>query len=233
MAVTPNIRVPGSETLDSYPAAGTIAFGQVLTFSATTVGAETVRAANDSSANILGLADKRNFVPKGHYDGFYSQYEMVPIVTKRGYALCTANAGDVNIDIGDYLEMAALGGGSGYHGLLEEAGATAGTTYTDASIAQALESVTMGGDSDQIPATDVAVGDTSITMSAGAIADMGLTVGDYILLEDITDDLQVNKVASLTSTVIGLVIPSTATLVNGDSDLVHRLYPVKVEFMHK
>lgn len=233
MAVTPNIQVSGSKTLDSFPAAQTIAYGQVVAFSSATVGAETVKPATESVTSVLGLADKRNFVPKGYYDGFYNQYDMVPIVGGRGYALATPNGGDVNIDLGDYLELADLGDGTSQaHGLLEEAGSTAGTTYTDAAIARALETVTMGSKSYKIPATDVAVGDTSITMTSGEPTTMGVTKGDYICLEDLDGDVQVNKVASVSATAIGLVIPSTVALVHDNSDLVTRLYPVKVEFMY-
>jgi hypothetical protein len=89
----------------------------------------------------------------------------------------------------------------------------------------------MGSKSYKVPASDVAVGDTQITMTAGHISTMGLEVGDYILLEDITAELQVNKVASLTSTVIGLVMPSTVSLVHNDSDLVTRLYQCPVMIM--
>lgn len=233
MAVTPNIQVSGSRVLDSYPAAATIAFGQVVAFSSSTAGAETVAPATESVTSVLGLADKRNFVPKGKYDGFYSIYDMVPIVGKRGMALATPNGGNYSIAIGDYLELAALGDGSSQaHGILEEAGAHLGATYTDASIAIAKESVTMGSSAYKIPASDVSVGDTSITMTNGEPATMGATVGDYICLENLDGDVQVNKVASVSATSIGLVIPSTVALVNGDSDLVTRLYPVEVEFMY-
>ncbi len=98
-------------------------------------------------------------------------------------------------------------------------------------MAKALQSVTMGSSSYKIPASDVAVGDTSITMTSGEPTTMGITVGDYILLEDISDDLQVNKVASVSATSIGLVVPSTVTMVNSDSDLVTRLFPCLVRLI--
>jgi len=69
-------------------------------------------------------------------------------------------------------------------------------------------------------------------MTSGEPTTMGVTVGDYICLEDLNGDVQVNKVASVTSTSIGFVIPSTVALANASSDLITRLYPVKVEFMY-
>jgi len=230
MAVTKKVAVPGSRDYVSYPAASRIACGAAVIASGVTAGSETVAAAI-SGASILGFAGNRpEGLGKGKYDGFIEQYEMVEIIDDVATALVTCNGSNTNIDLGDFLEVAALGSGTTYtHGILEEAGSNAGTTFTTSTVAQALQSVTMGSNYYKVPASDVAVGDTSITMTSGDPTTMGLTVGDYILLEDISDDLQVNKVASVSATSIGLVIPSTVTLVNGDSDLVTRLFPCKVK----
>lgn len=232
MVVNRKTAVSGSQWYVSYPAASRIPVGGVVALSATTAGAETVAAAQ-AETSILGIADNRpEGLTKGKYDGFFEQYEQVPIVDGVGYALVMPNGSDVNVDIGDFLEVAVLGDGTpGNHGLLEEAGSTTGTTFTVATVAKALQSVAMGSKSYKIPASDVAVGDTTVTMAAGEIATMGIAVGDYICLEDITGNCQTNRVAGLTSTIITLEIPSTVVLENSANDLVTRCYPVLVKLV--
>lgn len=232
MAVPADVKVNGYsiEPL-SYPAASVVAFGAAVVASGTTAGAETIKSAT-SETSILGFAGKRKFVRRGGYDGFYATYEDVPIIAEYARCLVTPNGANVNIDMGDFLEVAALGDGStSTHGLLEEAGSNAGGTFTVATVAKALQSVTMGSDSYKVPASDVSVGDASITMTSGDPTTMGLTVGDYILLENLNGACQVNKVASVAAASIGLVMPSTVALVNGDSDLVTRLYPCFVRMV--
>jgi hypothetical protein len=222
----------GSNYYVSYPAASRIACGAAVVPSSATAGSETL-AAGVNTTSILGLAGNRpEGLTKGKYDGFFEQYEQVPIIDDVGYALVSPNGGNVNIDIGDFLDIGAFGSGSTYtHGVLEEQGSGAGTTFAVTCVAKALQSVTMGSKSYKIPASDVAVGDTSITMTSGEPTTMGIVVGDYIMLEDINDDLQVNMVASVSATTIGLVIPSTVTLVANDNDLVTRLYPCLVKLI--
>jgi hypothetical protein len=229
MAVPKDVRMVGSQIPLSYPAASRLAFGAAVVGSGLTAGSETIKAAT-SETSILGFADKRKFVRSGGYDGFYEQYEEVAIVDDFARALVTPNGADVNIDMSDFLEVAALGDGStSPHGILEESGSATGGTFTVATVAKALESVTMGSKSYKVPANDVAISDKTVTMDAGAIAAMGLEVGDHVLLEDLNGACQVNKVASLTATVIGLVIPSTVALVHNNSDLVTRLYQCRVK----
>jgi hypothetical protein len=232
MVVNRKTAVSGSQWYVSYPAASRIPVGGVVVLSATTAGAETVAAAQ-AETSILGICDNRpEGLTKGKYDGFFEQYESVPLVDGVGYALAIPNGSDVNVDIGDFLEVAVLGDGTpGNHGLLEEAGSTTGTTFTVATVAKALQSVTMGSKSYKIPASDVAVGDTTVTMAAGEIATMGIAVGDYICLEDITGNCQTNRVAGLTSIIITLEIPSTVVLENSANDLVTRCYPVLVKLV--
>lgn len=231
MAVSRDIRTANSKSVGSWNAASPIVFGAVVVGSGLTQDAETLAPATAQTC-IIGLADKRKYIPKGGYDGRYETYEALDVVGEEGMALVTPNGGNYNIDFGDFLEVAALGdGATSAHGILEEAGSHAGGTFTVATVAKALEAVTMGSGAYAVPATDVAVGDNTVTMSAGAIATMGLTVGDYILLEDLSAELQVNKVAALTATVITLAWPSTVSLVNSDNDLVTKLFPCKVQLI--
>lgn len=232
MVVNRKTAVSGSQWYVSYPAASRIPVGGVVALSSSTAGAETIAAAQ-AETSIVGIADNRpEGLTKGKYDGFFEQYEQVPIVDGVGYALVTPNGSNVNVDLGDFLEVAVLGDGTpGYHGLLEEAGSTTGTTFTVATVAKALQSVTMGSDSYKIPAADVSIGDTTVTMTSGEIATMGIAVGDYINLEDLNGNCQTNRVAALSATVITLEVPSTVALVSNDSDLVTRCYPVLVKLV--
>ena len=143
MAVPKDVRMIGSQIPLSYPAASRMAFGAAVVGSGLTAGSETIKAAT-AETSILGFADKRKFVRSGGYDGFYEQYEEVALVDDFARALVTPNGADVNIDMGDFLEVAALGDGStSPHGILDEAGSAAGGTFTVATVAKALESVTM------------------------------------------------------------------------------------------
>lgn len=232
MSVTRNIRTTNSKSVGSWPAASATVFGAAVVGSTLTQDAETLAPATAQTC-IIGLADKRKFVPKGGYDGRYEQYEPIPVVGGEGMALVTPNGANVNIDFGDFLEVAALGDGStSAHGILEEAGSNAGTVFTIATVAKALEAVTMGSGKYKVPASDVAVGATSVTMTSGdPITNMGLSVGDFILLEDLSGACQVNKVAAVTATVITLAWPSTVALTVSDSDLVTKLFPCKVQLI--
>lgn len=231
MAVTKRVATTGSNQYVTYPAASRMAFGAAVAFSSATAGSETVAAAQ-AETSILGLAGVREYLPKGKYDGFYEQYEGIPIVDDVGYALVTPHASDTNIDVGDFLEVCLFGDGTpGYHGVLEEAGSNAGTTFTIATVAKALQSVTMGSKSYKIVAADAAAGVSSLTMTSGELATMGVTVGDYVYLEDLNGAGEVNKVTSVSATVLGLAIPTTLALDNSDGDLVHRLYPCLVKLI--
>jgi hypothetical protein len=232
MAVPRKVAHPGSNRYVSYPAASRIPFGAAVTGSSLTAGAETIKAA-ELAAPIIGLAGNREFLPKGKYDGFWEAYEQIEIIDDIGYALVMPNGTNTDIEMGDFLEVAILGDGTpGPHGLLEEAGSSAGTVFTVDTVAKALQTVAMGSKSYKIPAGAVTAGDTSITMVAGEIATMGISVGDYIALEDTASTLgvQVNKVASLTSTVIGLAIPAAFAL-GTDHDLVTRVYQCLVKLV--
>lgn len=232
MVVPRKVASTGSNCYVSYPAASRVACGAAVVPSSVTAGAETVAAAINTTS-VIGLAGNRTEgLTKGKYDGFFEQYEQIPIIDDVGYALVSPNGSDTNIDLGDFLDVGAFGSGSTYtHGVLEEQGSTTGTTFAVTCVAKALQSVTMGSKSYKIPASDVAVGDTSITMTSGEPTTMGIGVGDYIMLEDLSAEVQINKVASVSATSIGLVIPSTVSLVNSDSDLVTRLYPCLVKLI--
>lgn len=224
-------QIPGSVHIGSWPAAYRIPFGAAIVPSAKTAGADTVKAAI-SETGILGLADRRKEMYRGDYDGFWSVGQEVKVIGKYGIALVTPNGANVNIDNDDFLEVADLGNGStSAHGILEEAGSAAGTVFTIASVAKALQTVAMGSDAYKVPASNVAVGDTSITMAAADLALMKLKEGDLILLEDLNGALQVNMVASVSGTTIGLVMSSTVALTVSDSDLVTKIFRCRVELI--
>ncbi|HNQ55817.1 MAG TPA: hypothetical protein PKG66_10400, partial [Methanothrix sp.] len=60
---------------------------------------------------------------------------------------------------------------------------------------------------------------------------MGLVEGDYVMLRDADGDTQLNRVKSLTATVITLQEPSTVALTVADNDLVHRVAQIKVKIL--
>lgn len=210
-------------------AAGQVHFGAAVMRSA---AGTVLPAAVVGDVNIEGIAD---FDPiahdrSGQYNGFYKQYDNVPVITAgvaRGWVV--PNGSDIDIESGDYLEIADLGATpAGDHGIFEEAGSTDGTVRTDPTVARALEDVTMGAASYQTPDT-TAIGDTTLTFTAAELVLLDVVAGDYILLEDLSDNVQVNRVKSIDSTtVLSLEVPCTVVLTSGDSDLVTKMYQCKM-----
>lgn len=191
----------------------------------------TVKSTRDlTDANILGIAAD-DMVEKT-VDGFYSKYDPVPIITGgRMRAWVTPNHTTAeDVVAGDYLEIADVGGTNTTPvGVFQAMDAETGTKTADVrqteSLARALEDVDLL-DIEPV-AADVAVGATEVTMSAANITNLDLSDGDYILLEDITDQCMINRVASTTSTVITLQVASTVALVSGDNDTIHKCAQVE------
>jgi hypothetical protein len=223
------VTTPKTGPLSSIPAAGRIAFGAAIINNGTDLA---VYASAADTDEILGFAVQpaNNVVLRS--DGFYQQYDDVPYANTGEVNALVIALGATNIIKGDFLEVAALGGagGSGAWGVLAEAGNLAGATRTLTSVAQAMEAATLNT-SNATPTAGVAIGDTTITMAAGAIATMGLVEGDYVILRDLDGDTQLNRVKSLTATVITLQIPSTVALTVADSDVVQRVAQIRVRIL--
>jgi len=219
------IKVGKNLDVMSMEAAEIIPFGAAVVYSAAgTVGA----AVTDNDTDILGFADSDE-VNKQAVSGFYAQYDQVPIIVGGGIlqVWAIANGSAINVQAGDYLDVAGLGDGSTTsHGILEESGSTAGGTRLDSSVVKAVESKTMGSASYQIPDT-TAVGETTLTFTSAELTALDLSDGDYILLEDLNGDLQVNRQKSATSTVVTLEKANTVVLTSGNSDLVTKMFQVQ------
>jgi hypothetical protein len=220
-------RLASSGLATTYIAATRIPYGAAVVRAA----AGTCKAAITPDVAILGIAmdDDREHL----YDGFYEIYEPVPVVNSGDVRTLCCFISNADMVAGDYLEVGDFSshGTTQNWGVLAEAGSAAGETPVVTAVAQALEDGDFGSAYYQVPASDVAVGDTTITMAAGAIASMGLVVGEYILMADINGAVHVNRITGLTSTVISLEIPSVGALVNGDNDLVYRLWQKKVKLI--
>lgn len=209
----------------SMDAAGIIPFGSAVVKSASGTIAAAITA-NDN--DIIGFAKGDEL--EHTVAGFYGQYDPVPVIVGGGRvnAWVIANGTDVNIIAGDFLDVAALGSTpTGPHGLLEESGNVTGGTRVTSSVAKAVESKTMGSASYKIPASDVAIADTTVTFSSANLTLLSLVDGDYFLMEDLSGNLQVNRQNSATSTVITLEKASTIAMVATDSDLVTKMFQVE------
>jgi len=222
-----NISALGS--IGDMAAAGLIAFGAAVCYSA----AGKVKGTPNSTAgeeNILAIADW-DLVEKDE-DGFYSEYDPVPLIPG-GIARVwvTPDDDDASIVAGDYLNLKVLGDGSNTLpvGVFAEAGDGAGETKQLNSTARALEDVTLSSAANYIVVgADVAVGATSVTVADSSL----FTVGDYILLEDITGgggtDCMMNRVSAIPdSTHITLQLANIVALANA-TDYVHILAQCKV-----
>jgi len=221
------VNINAQDILGDMAAYSQIAFGAaVMRYSAGTV--KSTRALTD--ANILGIAGD-DMVGKT-VDGFYSKYDPVPIITGgRARVWVTPNHTTAeDVVAGDYLEIADIGGTNTTPvGVFQEMDGEGGSGTGDArqveSLARALEDVDLL-DIEPV-ASDVAVGDTEVTLSSANMTNLDLDDGDYILLEDISDQCMINRVASTTATVITLQIASTVAMLSGQSDPIHKLAQVE------
>ena len=222
------VNVNAQDIIGEQIAASQIAFGAVVMYAA----AGTVKSTLNTVHNVAGIAAD-DHVEKT-IDGFYSQYDVVPIIPGgRCRAWVTSNEdAKEDIALGDFLEVAILGGGSVAQpiGVLQQMGAESGTctgaVREVGSTFVALESVTLTN-IEPCGAT-VAVGDTTVTLSEANMTLLDLEEGDYILLEVVAGDCMINRVKSLTSTVITLQIASTVAMTSTTNDDVHKLHQVEV-----
>jgi len=216
------VKVNAFDVLGDMVAASKIAFGAAVAYKA----AGTVQATIDIavSENLLGIVDE-DAVEKDE-DGFYSQYDIVPIITAGRCRVWVIANEDAKEDIlaGDYLEVADLGGTNSLTvGALQQMGAESGTctgaVREATSIARALEGVTL---TDAEPAT---LSGKTLTLLAADITNLGLAVGDYVVLEDASEEAEVNRVAALptTTTVTLQFTPSAFTAV----DTLHKMHQVE------
>ena len=218
--------------LDGIPdqvAGGVIAFGAaVYRTAAKTVGGCLCAAA---STSMVGIA--RDDMVEKTIDGFYSLYDAVPLWTEgRGRLWITPDADDISIEAGDFLELAVLGiSNTKPIGVFQEAvaGTPAGAVRTTASMAQALEDVTLTTALKYVLTVgSVVVGATTVTLDTTKAA--LFTVGDYILLEDLDGQVMINRVTSISGAVLTLAIPSTVAL-TGTTDYLHILTQVEAKLI--
>lgn len=226
------VNVNPQNIIGTHAGASQIAFGAAVISAA--VG--TVKSTLNTVDNVLGIAV--NDEVERTVDGFYAQYDMIPIVTRGPCRAWVTSNESTKEDIlaGDFLEVAILGGGAITLpiGVLQQMGAESGNCTGAVrelrSMARAIDDVTLF-DTEPV-AADVAVGDTTVTLTAGNMTALDLSIGDYILLEDLDGQAMINRVKSLTSTVVTLVIPSTVVLTAAvDLDEIHKLVQVEVELL--
>jgi hypothetical protein len=111
------------------------------------------------------------------------------------------------------------------------AGTPAGAVRTTATMAQALEDVTLTSALKWVKtetAQNVAVGDTTVTLTTAKTA--LFTKGDYILLEDLNGNVMMNRVKSKSGAVLTLEIASTVAL-TGNTDYLHILTQVEAKLV--
>ena len=213
------VNVNAFDILGDMPAASILAFGAAATYAAAGTVKGTVCTA--AAYDMIGIA--ADDAVEKTVDGFYSQYDAVPLITAGRCRVWVTpnNTTAVDIKAGDYLDLAVLGGSNTLPvGVFEESGSTAGETRLTSSLARALEDVDLVNN---VVPTTFAVGATSITLSTANMTTLDLSVGDYIILEDLSAGVQVNRVKALTTTVITLQLASTVALTSGNTDTVGKL----------
>lgn len=219
------------DTIGGHAAGGVIAFGAaVYRTGAKIVGGCLCTAAG---TGMVGIAVD-DMVEKT-IDGFYSQYDSVPLWTEgRGRLWVTPSEDDVSVEAGDFLELAVLGSSNTLPvGVFQEAVADtpAGAVRTTESMAQALEDVTLTSALKWVKTESgksVLVGATTVTLTTAKTA--LFTAGDYILLEDLDGNVQINRVKSISGAVLTLEIASTVAL-TGNTDYLHILTQVEAKLI--
>ena len=226
------VNVHISDIIGGHAADGIIAFGAAVYRS----GINKVKGClcTVAGTGMIGIAVD-DMVEKT-IDGFYSQYDAVPLWTEgRGRVWVTPIAEDTSIEAGDFLELAVLGAGGNSLpvGVFTEAvsGSAAGEVRTTKSMAQALEDKILTTDLKYVAVEsghNVAINDTTIELTTGKTA--LFTAGDYILLEDVTGNVQINRVKSKSGAVLTLEIASTVVL-TGVTDYLHILTQVEAKLI--
>lgn len=221
------VNINAFDIMGELVAASQIAFGAAVIQAA----AGTIKSTLNTVDNVIGIAVGDNV--EKTVDGFYSQYDVIPVIPGGRCRMWVTSNESTKEDIaaGDYLEIAILGGGSNTLpvGVFQQMGAESGTCTGAVrelrSTARALESMTL---TDIEPvAVAVSVGDTAITMDAADMTNLDLAAGDYILLEDDDGNCMINRVKSVTSTVITLQIASTVAMSDTTNDEIHKLHQVE------
>ena len=223
------VNVNAQNISGSHAAASQIAFGAVVISAA--VG--TIKSTLATVDNVFGIA--MNDEVEHTVDGFYAQYDQVPVVT-RGPArawVTSANASAENILVGDFLECVVKNAGAYTRptGVLAEMGAATGTGSGAVrelrSVARALDDATLF-DVEPLSA-ELSAGSQTATLTTGNISNLDLSIGDYLLIEDLSGSGEINRVTGTTATTISLLIPSVATY--AIADVVHKLVQVEVELI--
>jgi len=226
MAMKP-VDVNATDILGELVAASQIAFGAAVLHAA----AGTIKSTLNTVDNVIGIAVDDNV--EKTIDGFYSQYDVVPVIPGgRCRMWVTSNeVSKEDIAAGDYLEVAILGGGSNTLpvGVFQQMGAES-DTCTGAvrelrSVAKALESVTLSNI--EPIGSALIVGATTVTMDATKMTALDLSAGDYVLLEDHDGNAMINRVKAAASASFTLQIASTVAMNSTTNDDVHKLHQVE------
>lgn len=220
----------GPAGVEPYVAGDMIGFGVALIRSAARTCKGTMA---DNEDAVIGFSVQPQDGVVLDKDAFYQasnnagKPDVVRVARKGSLinALVIAKANTSIVD-GDYLEAAPLGDASCYIGVLNEAGSNAGEDNVLTALAKAMEDCAITNASYKQPTGNVAVGASTITLSSGDMTLLDLEEGDYIVLEDVNGDAQLNRVKSLTSTVITLELPSTVALA-ANTDYVYKVFQIK------
>jgi len=217
------------DSIGGHAAGGVIAFGAAVYRSA--AGKVKGCLCTVAGTGMVGIAID-DMIEKT-IDGFYSEYDPVPLWTEgRGRLWVTPSEDDTSIEAGDFLELAVLGVSNTQPvGVFVEAVADtpAGAVRTTKSMAQALEDKTLTSALKWVLTVEsVSVGDTTITLDATKAA--LFTVGDYILLEDLDGEVMINRVTAISGSVLTLAIASTVAL-TGTTDYLHILTQVEAKLI--
>jgi hypothetical protein len=204
-----------------------IPFGAMVMRQGTLGRIQAVILENEDSTLGIACSDEKEHT----YDGFYEIGEPVQVALKgaRAYANIIATA-STSLVAGDYLDVADHTSGTAATGTgcLEESGAGCNvgeTRVITTSVAQVLEDVTLTSAIYAAPSAAPTPGTSTIAMTSGGPTNMGLQVGDMILIADANGtDAQVNAVTAITDTQLTVQIPITTA----DSDLIYAIRQAEV-----
>lgn len=227
-AIAPPLPVRTTQTgpVESYVAGGRIAFGAAVI----RAGAGTVKTAILEDTDLIigfALEDEEEHT----YPGFYESGEVVPVAVGGVVRGMVAAIDDYDLLAYDFLEHIDITSGtmaSGV-GVLAEAGTHLGETRTIHSVARLLEDCALKDETYKAPSTTPTAAETTISMTAGDMTIMGLSVGDYIIIRDSDGTTaQINRITAMsddgsTATMTVLIPISVAA-----ADYIHAVRRPKI-----
>ena len=200
----------------SFAAGGEIAFGALCDRS----GDGIVKAIITGDIyDYVGVAP--DDVVEKDVDGFYSQYDSVPLITAGVVRLWLLGGGTG--EAGEYVRpAAALGGATEFLGVVAQ-----DTNRTHYSVGRIVGDDVGHANFDQLLVSNAASGQKTLTLDATKIGALACAVGDYIVIDD-DNGAEINRVAAIGTATLTCQKNLTNAYTTAATGTVYKLTQVEV-----